>query len=269
MAGGSQRLRRGPGRRRVGRLVLVGFILLAALVAVPASNGASRQVQSAKWTVIVEGTATATHGFTEIGRAGLCTVNVSGSITHNMTLQRGKGLTFVAVKKRGQYGLERVGNNTDITLVVNLTISSQGSVNVQAPDPLSAPYCPPHQADLSTGCPKKSTFRQDFGFKFNGSSFALVEAAVELQTPQPTWCAKDQYTDGLLDVVHGFPDEPEVGFVPFPFTKLFGRHPHAFLVRMTSGQITDPPKNGGTPPLLSTLNDSGSTSFTLRFIPQH
>jgi hypothetical protein len=241
--------------------------LAAVVLSDPAKGAAGGKIQTAKWKVIVEGAATATHGFSERGQVGLCTIDVSGTVTHAMTLQRGKGVTFVAVKKAGQYGLERVGNNSDITLVVRLTVTETGEVNLAPTDPTFAQYCPPFQADLSQGCPKNFTLRQDFGFKFEGDNFALVQAGDALTTPQPNPCVTNQYTTGLLTVVHGFPTEPEVATVPFPFPKFFTKHRHAFKVDMTSGQVTDPQQTTGTPPLIASLNDDGMTDLTVRFVP--
>jgi hypothetical protein len=98
----------------VARGLLALCALAACLAAVflsdPAKGAGGGKIETAQWKLIVEGAANATHGFSERGQAGLCTITVSGSVTHAMTLQRGKGVTFVAVKKAGQYGLERVGN---------------------------------------------------------------------------------------------------------------------------------------------------------------
>jgi hypothetical protein len=94
-----------------------------------------------------------------------------------------------------------------------------------------------------------------------------VQVADALATPQPDPCVTNQYTAGLLTFAHGFPTEPDVGMVPFPFAKFFTEHRHAFKVDMTSGQVTDPQQTTGAPPLIATLNEDGMTDLTVRFVP--
>jgi hypothetical protein len=86
----------------------------------------------------------------------------------------------------------------------------------------------------------------------------------------------------LLDLPHQFPDIPKVAFVSSPFPPVCTvrqpcaedlhrwAHGRPVLVRMTSGDVTDPEQTLGNPlfGLSGHATDSGRTDVLVRFIRQ-
>jgi hypothetical protein len=227
------------------------------------------------FTLIIEGTSTAKRTFTETGETGPCKIKVNGTLTETATYQRGRGVTVAANRTSAGTLVFRSGTefNRDITTRVHIVRRATGSVSFKPIVPQFLSLCKRFKGtrDLSkAGCPEKQTFTADWGLKSEGGGFALRQADV-LSGPGhglkhgPGSCGYNTYTAGFLEMAHEYPDIPEVGFVPFPIAELFG-HKHAFLVHMTSGEVIDPPRTVGTPPLTGKANDSGRTDILLRFI---
>jgi hypothetical protein len=245
-----------------------------------AAGSPRSHVHVANFSLVVEATSTATRGFSEHGSDSTCLIDTSGTLTETATYLRGRGvhLQFRGIKgKRNIFSLKRIGNTTDITTLVRVTRTIEGSVTGSLtpglPDPtgqltqicqgLSVP-------DLSTkGCPETRSYQADWGLDVDGirDTFALKLAVKSVPTLShgPGSCGYTIPTRGFLGMNHEFPDIPEVKPVKVPFAQLFG-HQHAFLVRMTSGKVTDPQQQIGTPPLVGFANDSGSTNILVRFI---
>jgi hypothetical protein len=132
-------------------------------------------------------------------------------------------------------------------------------------------------------CPQTWGTREDWGFKFEGNSFALRNLGNDNHVPTVSGdCGYTTYTAGLLDLTHQFPDIPKVEFVPSPFPPVctirqpcaedlqMWAHGRPVLVHMTSGKVTDAEQTVGNPlvGLSGHFTDSGRTDVLLRFIRQ-
>lgn len=260
------------------RSIILGCAAAAALSGVAALPVALATIPGQRiesFTLVIEGKSTAKRTFTETGAEGLCKINVHGTLTETATYLRGRGVTVLAVKNASGTFFFRGGHqfNVDITTRVHIVRKATGSVSWKPLLPQFRPFCKHLKGtpDLSKlGCPELKNSHEDWGFKLQGSSFALRQPDI-LAPPGlkhgPGSCGYTSETSGFLGMAHEFPDIPEVGFVRFPYAQVFGRR-HAFLVHMTSGNVVDKPKStgGGGLSLKSTVNDSGRTDILLRFI---
>jgi hypothetical protein len=260
----------------VRRSIILGCAATAALggvAVIPVALAATPSSQQASFTLVVEGKSTAKRTFTQTGRTGVCKISLHGTLTETATYLRGRGVTVVANKdSSGTYFFRSSSGpfNPPITTRVHIVRTATGSLTWKPLLPQFAKLCKTFKQipDLSKfGCPEKKNTTEDWGFKL-GSGFALRQIEV-LTAPVRHGrgsCGYTSFTAGFLALTHEFPDIPEVGFVPFPSAQVFGRK-HAFLVRMTSGNVVDKPVSGGVI-LKSTMKDSGRTDILLRFIRQ-
>ena len=130
-------------------------------------------------------------------------------------------------------------------------------------------------------CPQKWGTREDWGFKFEGNSFALDNLGNDNHAPDRVrrlWIHRVHRRRPRLDAP--VPDIPKVAFVPSLFPPVctvrqpcaedlqIWAHHHAVLVHMTSGDVTDPEQPIGNPlfGLSGHATDSGRTDVLLRFI---
>ncbi len=204
-------------------------------------------------------------------------------------------MTFAVQRTEKGWSFTRAFTNTDITTVVTIQRKAHGPVTV-TPDP-SLPVsvtadCQTEANELkqqlkgtmdiaNAHCPQKWGTREDWGFKFDGNSFALDNLGNDNHAPTVSGdCGYTKYTAGVLDLTHQFPDIPKVAFVPslfFPVCTVrqpcaedlqIWAHHHAVLVHMTSGDVTDPQQDIGNPllGLSGHATDSGRTDVLLRFI---
>jgi hypothetical protein len=248
---------------------------LSGVAALPVALATTPGQRIESFTLVIEGKSTAKRTFTETGAVGLCKINVHGTLTETATYLRGRGVTVLAVKNASGLFFFRGGPkfNVDITTRVHIVRKATGSVSWKPLLPQFRPFCKHLKGtpDLSKlGCPERKNSHEDWGFKLQGSGFALRQP--DILTPPGLKhglgsCGYTSATAGFLGMAHEFPDIPEVGFVPFPHAQVFGRR-HAFLVQMTSGNVVDKPMStgGGGLSLKSTVNDSGRTDILLRFI---
>ena len=249
--------------------------------------------------LIIEGTSTAKRVFKVSGSEGLCKVDVQGTVTEKVTYLRGRGVTFAVQRTQKGWSFTRAFTSTDITTRVRIVRNADGPVSITPlipADPTSQTVCQSLLTKLkqqlkgstdikNAHCPHTSSnhLTEDWGFKFKGNSFALLNLGRDVHAPTgPGSCGYTSYTAGFLDMAHEFPDIPEVDFVSSPFPPVctaqqpcaedlqIWAHHHPVLVHMTSGDVNDPQLPVGNPAfgLSGTATDSGRTDILLRFIRQ-
>ena len=245
--------------------------------------------------LIVEGTSTAKRTFDVAGADSLCKINAHGTVTETATYLRGRGVTLAVQRTQRGWSLTRAFTSTDITTRVRIVRKADGPVSITPlipTNPTSQSVCQSllnslkQQLKGSTDiknahCPQTHSSTEDWGFKFEGNSFAFDNLGRDVHAPTlPGSCGSTPYTTGFLAMAHEFPDIPEVAFVPSPFPAVcthqqpcaedlqIWAHHHAVLVHMTSGEVTDPQQDVGNPGLglSGHATDSGRTDILLRFI---
>lgn len=277
--------------------VCVGGVLLAAVTALPAASATPAKPRVVHFRLIVEGTSTAKRTFDVSGEVSLCNINVHGTVTEKATYLRGRGVTLAVQRTQKGWSLTRAFTRSDITTRVRIVRKASGPVSITPlipADPTSRMVCQSllnslkQQLKGSTDiknahCPQTTSPSEDWGFKFEGNSFAFRNLGRDVHAPTlPGSCGFTPYTGGFLAMDHEFPDIPEVGFVPSPFPAVcthqqpcaedlqIWAHHRAVLVHMTSGEVTDPQQIVGNPAvgLSGHATDSGRTDILLRLIRQ-
>ena len=288
-------LRRTSRRDPLRFWACVGGVLLAGVAAIPAASATRAKPRVVYFRLIVEGTSTAKRTFDVAGKESICNMEIHGTVTEKATYLRGRGVTFAVQRTEKGWSFTRAFTSTDITTVVSIQRKAHGPVTI-TPDP-SIPdvrdRCARQYVDdlkkqlkgttdiANAHCPQKWGTREDWGFKFEGNSFALDNFGNDNHAPTVSGdCGYTSYTAGYLDLTHQFPDIPKVAFVPSLFPPVctvrqpcaedlqIWAHHHAVLVHMTSGDVTDPRQDIGNPlfGLSGHATDSGRTDVLLRFI---
>jgi hypothetical protein len=165
----------------VRRSIILGCAAAAALsgvAALPVALATTPGQRIESFTLVIEGKSTAKRTFTETGAEGLCKINVHGTLTETATYLRGRGVTVLAVKNASGTFFFRGGHqfNVDITTRVHIVRKATGSVSWKPLLPQFRPFCKHLKGtpDLSKlGCPELKNSHEDWGFKLQGSSFAL------------------------------------------------------------------------------------------------
>jgi hypothetical protein len=284
-------------RRAFIILACVGGVLLTGAAALPAVSATRAKPRVVYFRLIVEGTSTAERTFDVSGKEALCNIQAHGTVTEKATYLRGRGVTFAVQRTQKGWSFTRAFTHTDITTVVTIQRKAHGPVTITPtyPNiPTSVTVCQTLANNLkkqlkgttdiaNAHCPQKWGTREDWGFKFEGNSFALDNLGNDNHAPTVSGdCGYTTYTEGFLDLTHEFPDIPKVAFVPSPFPPVctvrqpcfedfqIWAHHHAVLIHMTSGEVTDPQQNVGNPlfGLSGHATDSGRTDVLLRFIRQ-
>ncbi len=275
----------------------VGSVLLAGAAALPAASATRAKPRVVHFRVIIEGTSNAERTFDVSGKDSLCDVTIHGTVTDRATYLRGRGVTFAVQRTERGWSFTRAFTNTDITTVVSIKRTAHGPVDITPTYPkfpTSVSVCKTLVAKLKkqlkdktdiayAHCPQNWGTREDWGFKFEGNSFALHNLGNDNHVPTVSGdCGYTSYTAGFLDLTHQFPDIPKVAFVPSPFPPVctvrqpcaedlqIWAHHRPVLVHMTSGEVTDPQQTLGNPlfGLSGHATDSGRTNVLLRFIRQ-
>lgn len=275
------RFRRSP----IALVALVGLALagVSPALAPPAPVippiGAVPGAQTARFKVVVEGTATAARDV-DGGSVTPCVISLQARVDETTTFRRGKNVVMEFTRVGGAVFVHRKGRLTDASLNLKIRTTRTASGSASRADLPGAPVsiCGPLTEDLSQGpeCGRPQVVNMRAGLLYRGGHLRLtLNGADGLGFTAPE-CPASQIAGGLDSLRFGWPTPPAVGqmsvFIPPPL--IFGSKrvkPPRVIVqtfavrpspRSVGPQTFAPPGS----PVRLTATDFGTNRMTIRLI---
>lgn len=257
----------GPLRNRivvgVAALACAGAPGMAAAQTPPGLPG----VQTERFRLVMEGTATAVRDLDLGGVNGVCNAQVNAHINETAVWQRGRGVVVEFVRLgtggRGPVILRRVGNALPVvTAVGTITRTSSGSATRTPAGPPEA--CPPATEDLSKGpdCGVPQRLRTNVSLAYANGALRIRNSG--LGAIEEIACPVSQVYGGTPDLKYGWPTPPVLRPELVAPSLIFGTRA-AFVVRLAAlpKRTSEPIASG---PLSGSVRDFGTNRVTVRFI---
>jgi hypothetical protein len=269
-----------PRYRRPAIALIALVVLVAAGVLVAGGAPAAPTVPSgfppigsvpgsktARFTVIVEGTATALKDLSA-GATAPCQITVTSRIEEKTTYQRGKGVVMEFVRlgpgARAPVIVKRAGRKFDASLALKVRTrrTATGSATRADLPGATVSVCDPRTEDLSTApdCGKTQVDDASAGLLYTRSS-GILQLKLNSSTVigfQPPECPLSEIAPGLDSLVFGWPTPPAMARLTtfLPVKDIFG--PAKVLVRTIN---VTPAKRGPEMFSLAGLVSGSQTNF--------
>jgi hypothetical protein len=199
--------------------------------------------ETARFRVVVEGTAQDTSDLDAGGSTGVCDVQVNAHVTERSTYRRGRGVIVeflrVGTGRRAPVILRRVGRFGPVTFSVDVAVTRDASGFATRTNAANIPpeACPPLTEDLSQGseCGTPETFKTTMSLTLprrNALSLQLVGLGMILEIKCPDGQIVPA-TDFTLPL--GWPTPPKLGPELVPLGQVFGTR-RVIIVRPDSLQ---------------------------------
>lgn len=257
----------GPLRNPIAACIAALLSAAGAGVAAAQAPAAAPGLQTERFRLVMEGTATAVRDLDLGGANGICNAQVNAHVKETAVWQRGRGVVVEFVRlgtgRRGPVIMRRVGSALPVvTAVGTITRTSSGSATRT---PAGAPEaCPPASEDLSQGpdCGIPQKLRTNVSLLYANGLLRIRNSG--LGAIEEIACPVSQVYGGTPDLKYGWPAAPAVRPEVIAPALIFGTRT-AFVVRLaalpkrTSEPISSGPLSGG-------VRDFGTNRVTVRFI---
>ena len=251
--------------------IVAGLAALAcaagAGVAAAQTSTAVPGLQTERFRLVMEGTATAVRDLDLGGVNGVCNAQVNAHINEKAVWQRGRGVVVEFVRLgiggRGPVIMRRVGSAAPVvTAVGTITRTSSGSATRT---PAGAPEaCPPLSEDLAQGpdCGVPQRLRTNISLTYTGGLLRIRSSG--LGAVEEIACPVSQVYGGTPEPKYVWPSAPPLRPELIAPSLIFGTRA-AFVVRLAAlpTRTSEPIASG---PLSGNVRDFGTNRVTVRFI---